>query len=179
MKRIKDGKGVYQINTVVDANNLVSVVSLRSVGSYDLSTITGDIVFRPGKPGEMYPATKKRPLKLEKLPVLCDDNGPFGSPTSDSERALITEQTTDIMTVIFGFDGVEGLNENMQMMTELLVKYAEAKPDQVQSMIVQDQPVQLPVFSPNTAVSITSVSHFKPTQEAPQPPADTPHPSMM
>lgn len=168
LKRIRSGKGVYQINNIVDANNLVSVLSLRSIGSYDLSKITGDIVFRPGNPDERYPSTKGRALKLEKLPVLCDDQGPFGSPTSDSERALITDSTTDLMIVIYSFDGLQGLQENMEMMAQLLTTYASAAPEQIQRVIVQEQSAQIdivPQAERAASVSVVGLSHFEQTDK--------------
>ncbi|WP_375318621.1 B3/4 domain-containing protein [Candidatus Tisiphia endosymbiont of Oplodontha viridula] len=126
LKRILSDKGLYQINTVVDINNYVSITSLRSVGSYDLSKLSGDIEFRPGKSGETYIGTTNRAINLEHLPVLCDRDGPFGSPTSDSSKALIQDSTTDIITVIFSFDGDRLLKEQMHEMTRLLIQYAGA-----------------------------------------------------
>lgn len=171
-KRIMSGKGVYQISNIVDANNLVSVASLRSVGSYDLSKVAGDIVFRPGLKDEVYPATKKRPLKLQNLPVLCDDAGPFGSPTSDSERALIIETTTDLMTVIFSFDGLKGLEEQMEMMAQLLIEHASANPEQIKHLVVRDKPIQLSGTiakgaSTAASASVVDLSHFKPAVSNP------------
>jgi len=141
LKRAIGGKGIYQINNVVEANNLVSIVSLRSVGSYDLSKLSGDVEFRAGREDETYPSTSKKALKLAKLPVLCDATGPFGSPTSDSERALITETTTELMTVIFSFDGEENLQAQMEQMGELLRTYAAGQ--DISYHIVRDQPVEL------------------------------------
>lgn len=37
LRRILRGGGLYQINSVVDINNLISLRSLHSVGSYDLT----------------------------------------------------------------------------------------------------------------------------------------------
>jgi DNA/RNA-binding domain of Phe-tRNA-synthetase-like protein len=137
LKRVLTNKGLYQINTVVDVNNYISINSLRSVGSYDLSNVIGDIEFRRGKVEEKYTGTTKRPLKLNNLPVLCDENGPFGSPTSDSDRALIKDSTTSLMTVIFSFDGTENLEEQVSQMATLLQKYANAS--DVNTYLVKDE----------------------------------------
>lgn len=124
LKRVLSSKGLYQINTVVDTNNYVSIESLRSVGSYDLSQLAGDITFRKGLPNEKYTGTTNRSLFLKNLPVLCDENGPFGSPTSDSNRALINETTTDVLTVIYSFDGPSFLEEQLLKVKDLLKTYA-------------------------------------------------------
>jgi len=141
LKRAIAGKGIYQINSVVDANNLISIESLRSVGSYDLDKVTGDIEFRLGVDSETYESTSKASFKLAKLPLLADATGPFGSPTSDSKRALISETTTNLMTVIFSFDGDKELNAQIEKMGELLKQYAAA--ENVQYYTVKDQAVQL------------------------------------
>ncbi len=46
LRRVLAGKGLPRINSVVDVINLVSVESRLPVGLYDLSAVTGDIVFR-------------------------------------------------------------------------------------------------------------------------------------
>ena len=163
LNRVLSGKGLYQINTVVDANNFVSIASLRSVGSYDLSKVGQDIIFRPGLAEETYPATTQRPLKLHQLPVLCDNAGPFGSPTSDSKRALITEETVDLMTVIFSFDGLDGLELQLQQMAGLLTEFSCAT--NIQCKVVQQtnvvsfevSPSEFSFFAPQPAAVAPSV----------------------
>jgi len=39
LRRVLSGKGLYQINSVVDINNLVSLESLNPAGAYDLEKI--------------------------------------------------------------------------------------------------------------------------------------------
>src|ERR1700744_2298029 len=48
LRRVIGGKGLPQINAVVDAINLVSVESRLSIGLYDLAHVAGDIIFRAG-----------------------------------------------------------------------------------------------------------------------------------
>jgi DNA/RNA-binding domain of Phe-tRNA-synthetase-like protein len=38
---------------------------------------------------------------VEGKPVLCDAEGPFGSPIRDSQRSMITSATRSVLTVIF------------------------------------------------------------------------------
>ena len=52
LRRVKRGDELYHINSVVDVNNLISVKSGLSVGSYDLDRISGAIVFRKAEHGE-------------------------------------------------------------------------------------------------------------------------------
>src|SRR3989440_3267895 len=109
LRRVLAGKGLPQINALVDVINLVSVESRFSIGLYDLAHVQGDIVFRAGRAGETYKGIGKYDLNLEGLPVFCDTLGPHGSPTSDSERTMVTSATKQLFAVIISFGGKEGL----------------------------------------------------------------------
>lgn len=105
-RRILQGKPLYRVNNVVDLNNLISIRSLLPVGSYDRSKVRGDIDFRVGRAGESYKGIGKADINLEGLPIFSDEEGPFGSPTSDSERTMITSATSEVLTVIISFGGI-------------------------------------------------------------------------
>lgn len=124
LRRITSGKGLYFINNVVDVNNLVSLESFVPVGTYDLSRISGQVTFRLGASGESYKGIGKDVLNLERLPVFCDDYGPFGSPTSDSERAMITPSTRDIVMMIIDFSGKADLESSSVSAVSLLRQHA-------------------------------------------------------
>jgi DNA/RNA-binding domain of Phe-tRNA-synthetase-like protein len=124
LRRVIAGKGLPEINAVVDVINLVSVESRLPVGLYDLEKVNGDIVFRAGRAGESYPGIGKFDLNLESLPVFADQTGPHGSPTSDSERTMVTVETKHVVGVIVSFGGAEGLERWMERMIDLLQKYA-------------------------------------------------------
>jgi DNA/RNA-binding domain of Phe-tRNA-synthetase-like protein len=124
LRRIIAGKGFPQINSVVDVINLVSVESRLPVGLYDLANVKGDIVFRSGRAGETYKGIGKYDLNLESLPIFCDELGPHGSPTSDSERTMVTNTTQHVAAMVVSFGGAEGLESCCQRMAALLQKYA-------------------------------------------------------
>jgi DNA/RNA-binding domain of Phe-tRNA-synthetase-like protein len=109
LRRVIAGKGLPGINNVVDVINLVSVESRLAVGLYDLAHVQGDIVFRAGRAGETYKGIGKYDLNLEGLPVFCDELGPHGSPTSDSERTMVTEATKQVIAILISFGGADGL----------------------------------------------------------------------
>ena len=83
LRRVISGKGLPQINAVVDVINLVSVESRLPIGLYDSAHIRGDVVFRAGLPGETYKGIGKYDLNLECLPLFADELGAHGSATSD------------------------------------------------------------------------------------------------
>jgi DNA/RNA-binding domain of Phe-tRNA-synthetase-like protein len=127
LRRIISAKGFPQINSVVDIINLVSVESRLPIGLYDLAHVKGDIVFRSGRPGESYKGIGKYDLNLEDLPVFSDEQGPHGSPTSDSERTMVTSATKDVAAILVSFGGAEGLESSCQRMSALLQKHADGQ----------------------------------------------------
>lgn len=135
LRRIVAGKGFPQINTVVDVINLVSVESRLPVGLYDAAHVSGAVVFRAGRAGETYKGIGKYDLNLDGLPVFADDVGPHGSATSDSERTMVTSETTEVLAIIVSFVGPEGLDRWTRRMSDLLAEYAAAQ--NVEIRIVQ------------------------------------------
>ncbi|MGC1619736.1 MAG: phenylalanine--tRNA ligase beta subunit-related protein [Candidatus Acidiferrum sp.] len=127
LRRVIAGKGLPRINNVVDVINLVSVESRLPVGLYDLAHVQGDILFRAGRAGETYKGIGKYDLNLEGLPVFCDELGPHGSPTSDSERTMVTEATKRVIVIVISFRGSEVLLRWGQQTTELLLQHASGK----------------------------------------------------
>jgi len=132
LRRIVAGKGFPQINAVVDVINLVSVESRLPIGLYDLAHVTGEIVFRAGRAGETYKGIGKYDLNLEGLPVFCDAAGPHGSPTSDSERTMVTAATKQVLGILISFGGAEGLERWAQRMSTLLTQHAAAHDVEIQ-----------------------------------------------
>src|SRR5258706_10563311 len=124
LRRVVAGKGLPQINAVVDVINLVSVESRLPIGLYDLARVTGEIVFRAGRAGETYKGIGKYDLNLEGMPVFADTVGPHGSSTSDSERTMVTAATKEVLAVIVSFGGSENLERWRQRLGALLQQYA-------------------------------------------------------
>ena len=127
LRRILSGKNFPQINAVVDIINLASVESRLSIGLYDLANVKGNITFRAGRAGETYKGIGKYDLNLEGLPIFCDELGPHGSPTSDSERTMVTAATERIGAILISFGGAEGLEQYCQRMSTLLRQHAGAR----------------------------------------------------
>lgn len=126
-RRITRGLGLYRVNNVVDINNLVSLQSAYSVGTYDLDKVKGDIHFTIADEGETYVGIGKGDLNIANLPVFYDDEGKFGSTTSDSVRAMITIDAKHILMNIISFNGDDELEKYMDEACELLEKYANGK----------------------------------------------------
>jgi DNA/RNA-binding domain of Phe-tRNA-synthetase-like protein len=134
IRRLDQGKALYRINTVVDINNLVSLYTAMSAGSYRIDALTPPLVFRKAGPGESYEAIGRGPLNLENLPVLADAQGPFGSPTSDSERSKIIKGMDTVLMVIYGFGEAKALPRAVDFAVECLTSYGTA--EDIETMVV-------------------------------------------
>ncbi|MDX6750766.1 phenylalanine--tRNA ligase beta subunit-related protein [Geminicoccaceae bacterium 1502E] len=104
-RRLAQGKDLWRVSNLVDLNNLVSLRSGLSIGTYDMARLSPPLCLRQGLAGESYAGIGRGPLNLEGLPVLADGNGPFGSPVSDSEPTRVSETTREALMVLFGFSG--------------------------------------------------------------------------
>jgi len=134
-RRVVKERGLYKVNNIVDINNLVSLVTCNSVGTYDLDKIGSSICFTVGTEGEAYEGIGRGMINLESLPVFQDEEGKFGSTTSDSLRAMITKDTRRILMNIISFNGDKELNQYIDFAKELLEKYAEA--EDIKSKIIK------------------------------------------
>lgn len=126
IRRVRRGDELYHINSVVDVNNLISVESGLSVGSYDLGNVHGSITLRKAEQGEGYTGIGKDFLDMENMLVLADDEGIFGSSMSDSTRAMVTENAKDILVVIYCFENDIDLPALLARGVEVFVQYASA-----------------------------------------------------
>lgn len=127
IRRVLQGKGIYFVNNIVDINNLISMKTQFSIGSYNTENIGENIVFTVGEDGDEYKGIGKDIVNVANMPVLADEEGKFGSPTSDSRRAAIDENAEKIMMCLFSFSGKDKLESGMNEIKGLLEKYADGK----------------------------------------------------
>lgn len=122
-RRILQGKGLYQVNNVVDGANLFSIRTGYALGAYDVAKIKGEITWQIAEAGECYKGIGKEEIKIEFLPALFDEEGAFGNPTSDSTRTMITEEAGEVLVCVFGFSGTENLERELDGLVEILKNY--------------------------------------------------------
>jgi DNA/RNA-binding domain of Phe-tRNA-synthetase-like protein len=136
VRRVTQGKGLYRINTAVDVNNWVSLEERLPLGIYDAGRIAGGVLLRLGRENEVYEGIGKSLLALEGKMVLADDQGAFGSPISDSTRAMVAEQTRDVTVVVFAPDVPHAdLLRILNTTAERLVQYNGGQPGQMEIVV--------------------------------------------
>ena len=126
IRRMLQGKELYQIDTLVDLVNLASIVYGYSIGGFDASKMEGDtLTLGIGREGEPYEGIGRGMLNIAGLPVYRDFIGGVGTPTSDNERTKITLSTTRLLVLINGYDGdEERVTANARFIQDLLRRYA-------------------------------------------------------
>ena len=126
IRRILQGKELYQIDTLVDLVNLASIVYGYSIGGFDVSKMKGDtLTLGIGKEGEPYEGIGRGILNIAGLPVYRDAEGGVGTPTSDNERTKLTLSTRQLLVLINGYDGnEERVLQNAHYIQELVRRYA-------------------------------------------------------
>jgi DNA/RNA-binding domain of Phe-tRNA-synthetase-like protein len=107
LRRVRKGGELPRINNLVDVINWCSVESQLPFGLYDRDHIAGAVALRLGRAGESYSGIRKDEVHLAGRLALADERGPFGNPTSDSARTMVTTGTTRALVVIFAPVGTE------------------------------------------------------------------------
>jgi DNA/RNA-binding domain of Phe-tRNA-synthetase-like protein len=128
IRRMLQGKELYQIDTLVDLINLASIAYGYSIGGFDADKFVGDtLTLGVGREGEPYEGIGRGMLNIAGLPVYRDAEGGVGTPTSDHERTKMTLGTTHLVVLINGYDGNEQrVADNARFIQDLLRKYAKS-----------------------------------------------------
>ena len=128
IRRVLQGKALYQIDTLVDLINLASIAYGYSIGGFDADKFKGDtLTLGVGKAGEPYEGIGRGMINIEGLPVYRDAEGGVGTPTSDHERTKIELSTTHLMVLINGYDGNrDNVVANAEFIQQLLRKYCDS-----------------------------------------------------
>jgi DNA/RNA-binding domain of Phe-tRNA-synthetase-like protein len=86
---------------MVDVCNWCSLEFQLPYGLYDADRIDGDVQLRIGRAGESYAGIRKDDVHVDGRIALADATGPFGNPTSDSARTMVTTATVRALLVVF------------------------------------------------------------------------------
>ena len=129
IRRMLQGKELYQIDTLVDLINLASIRFGYSIGGFDASKFVGDtLTLGIGRAGEPYEGIGRGMLNIEGLPVYRDAEGGVGTPTSDNERTKITLATRHLVVLINGYDGnEEQVRANAEFILDLVRRYCQTQ----------------------------------------------------
>jgi DNA/RNA-binding domain of Phe-tRNA-synthetase-like protein len=101
LRRVRRGDPFPRVNALVDAINLCSLEWQLPYGVYDRRALREPITIRLGADGEEYAGIRKDTVHVTGRLTAADAAGPFGNPTSDSARAMVTPATVDALIVVY------------------------------------------------------------------------------
>ena len=108
LRRVRKGDRLPRISTLVDLVNWCSLEFQLPYGLYDRSRVEPPVELRLGREGEQYEGIRKDVVHVQARMTLADRRGPFGNPTSDSSRTMVTLGTTDVLLVVFAPGAMAG-----------------------------------------------------------------------
>ncbi len=113
IRRMLQGKELYQIDTLVDLVNLASIAYGYSIGGFDADKFVGDtLTLGIGREGEPYEGIGRGMLNIAGLP---------------NERTKMTIDTTHLVVLINGYDGQEQrVVDNARFIQDLLRRYCQS-----------------------------------------------------
>ena len=101
IRRMLQGKELYQRDTLVDLVNLASIAYGYSIGGFDADKFVGNtLTLGIGREGEPYEGIGRGLLNICGLPVYRDAEGGVGTPTSDNERTKMTLDTRHLSSTV-------------------------------------------------------------------------------
>ncbi|OGF99063.1 lysine--tRNA ligase [Candidatus Gottesmanbacteria bacterium RBG_16_38_7b] len=114
LRRIAQAKGLYTVNTCVDAYNLIVIKNRVSLGAFDLDKMVLPVMVKVAQHGETIDLLGvEGATQIQKGEVIYSDQiGPYNLDYNyrDAERTKITDKTKNI---ILNVDGIYDIDEKM------------------------------------------------------------------
>ena len=129
MRNLNDlikGDDLYRLGDIIDLGNILSIETMRSVCVVDLDKIASDVTIRIGNKDDIYFGINRGQINVDKIPLYTDKIGPFGNPTSDTDRTKVTSSTENILIMIICFNQ-EDMEKDEEILLSLYQKYANAR----------------------------------------------------
>lgn len=124
-RRAIKNKPLYQINSIVDVSNYLSLSIFLPIGLYDSDKIMGNIILRTGYENEFYKGIGKDIVHVTGRLTLTDSVGPFGNPSSDSLRTSIDLNSQNVLMILFAPNHFPEtmLQQHLEYSTELMTRF--------------------------------------------------------
>lgn len=126
LRRMIKGDDLYRLGDIIDLGNILSIETMRSVCVVDLDKIDGDVTIRIGTKDDIYFGINRGQINVDKIPLYTDKIGPFGNPTSDTDRTKVTSSTENILIMIICFNQ-EDMEKDEEILLSLYQKYTNAR----------------------------------------------------
>jgi lysyl-tRNA synthetase class 2 len=129
LRRVMQKKGLYTINTCVDAANVVVLNNKVSVGVFDLDKISSPTHLRFGKQGDsilLLGNEEATPIGEKEL-TYVDQVGPYNLDYNyrDTKRTAVSEETKNLLINVDGVHDIDRklVESTLQDVVEIIRKY--------------------------------------------------------
>jgi DNA/RNA-binding domain of Phe-tRNA-synthetase-like protein len=129
IRRVLGGRPLPRINTVVDAYNLSSMITLIALAAFDTDRINGNMIMRfADKDEEFLGIGMGKPMILAGGEVLIADESRLLAiyPHRDADYSKITIQTKNIVIISCGVPGIpqDKLKESISEAYDIITRFA-------------------------------------------------------
>lgn len=116
LRRVVKQNKLYRLGDVIDLGNILSLKTLRSVCVVDKDELVGDVIIKLGTTSDNYEGINRGIINVSNIPIYTDLKGPFGCPTSDTSRTMVTSKTKSILIMIICFDESDKLEDEKELL---------------------------------------------------------------
>jgi len=146
LRRVMQKKGLYTINTCVDAANVVVLQNRVSVGVFDLDKIQSPTHLRFGKQEDsiLLLGNEEPTMIGEKELTYVDNTGPYNLDYNyrDTKRTAVTEETKNLLINVDGVYDIDRklVEKTLQDLVEIIREYCGGE---VELIGVVDEPAEI------------------------------------
>lgn len=144
MQHIAKENYATPINSAIDLNTFFSLQYEIPIGIYDTSKIKGNVTLSIGNENDGYDGLNGRFNPLANIPILSDDEGPFGSPYVNSVRTAVTEETTDALHIFFLRPSMD-VADSLELTKAAANMFTEISGGDSQSFLLHRERISTPV----------------------------------
>lgn len=127
LRRIVKQNDLYKINTAVDLVNLWAIKFGYSVGGFDAEMVKGAVVAGIGMEDEIYRGIGRGKINVAGMPIIRDQKGGIGTPTSDEERTALQLKTNKMLVVFNGYAGKNDMEPVLEYASKSMETFLSAE----------------------------------------------------
>ncbi len=132
IKRLKDGKDLYRVNTLVDSYNLSSIIEKSPMAAYDLRKVNFPIVLREAEDGEEITIIGGDNKKVRKGEIVYADEKDIlclDFNYRDCDKTKITEKTKNVIVFVDGTSDIsdKDILKSLDNTCKLITKFNGGK----------------------------------------------------
>lgn len=132
LRRILKGMNLWRISDIVDIVNLASAYHKIPIGLIDASKLKGDLHVRTAFKGEVFQRIGGKVIMCRGREIVVADEEKivcFGYATHDSERTMITKDSSRVLVLLYGSDAVPStiMDDALKITNDMIDQWLDCK----------------------------------------------------